>query len=210
MDDSQALRRAGWAGIASVVLLAGAVALTASVGVDAPGMSDADILRRLNDDTRQAAAGIGLPLLSAGVALLLWFAVGLRQILDRLSGGDLLTHAIVPAAALFGGLMITGVSLDVATAFSAWSAEFTPDPDVARVLGTASVVVALTGLVGGAVVVAVTARIGQRTRTLPRWAIWTSYAVALLCLSGFWTAGTGSVAFGLWLIGAAIALLRKA
>jgi hypothetical protein len=32
---------------------------------------------------------------------------------DRLSGGDPLAHAIVPAAALLGGLMVTAVSLDV-------------------------------------------------------------------------------------------------
>jgi hypothetical protein len=41
--------------------------------------------------------------LGAGVALLLWFATGLRRELDRLSGADPLAHAIVPAAALFGG-----------------------------------------------------------------------------------------------------------
>jgi len=35
----------------------------------------------------------------------------------------------VPAAALFGGLMITGVSLDVSSAVTAWSDEFTPDPN---------------------------------------------------------------------------------
>lgn len=129
MDESRALQRAAWAGAASVVLLVVGVALGYLVGVDNPGMSDADIIERLNDDARQAAAGIGLPVLAAGVALLLWFATGLRRVLDGLSGGDPLAHVIVPAAALFGGLMITGVSLDVASAFAAWSDEFTPDPD---------------------------------------------------------------------------------
>ena len=119
MDESRALQRAGWAGAASVVLLAVGVALGYLVGVDEPSMSDASILERLNDGGRQAAAGIGIPVLAAGIALLLWFATGLRQVLDRLSGGDPLAHAIVPAAALLGGLMITGVSLDVASAFAA-------------------------------------------------------------------------------------------
>ena len=64
--------------------------------------------------------------------------MGLRRVLDRLSGGDPLAHAIVPAAALLGGLMITGVSLDVSSAITALATdEFTPDPDISRVLGTA-------------------------------------------------------------------------
>jgi hypothetical protein len=39
---------------------------------------------------------------------MLWFAVGLRPVLDRLSGGDPLAHAIVRTAALLGGPIITG------------------------------------------------------------------------------------------------------
>lgn len=96
MDESRALRRAGWAGAASIVLLVVGVALGYLVGVDDPSMSDAAILERLNDDARQAAAGVGMPVLAAGVALLLWFATGLRRVLDRLSGGDPLAHAVVP------------------------------------------------------------------------------------------------------------------
>ena len=44
MDESRALQRAGWAGAASVVLLAVGVALGYLVGVDDPSMSDAAIL----------------------------------------------------------------------------------------------------------------------------------------------------------------------
>ena len=210
MDESRALQRAGWAGAASVVLLVVGVALCALAGVDDPGVSDAAILERLDDGAKQTAAGIGLPVLGAGIALLLWFAVGLRRVLDRLSGGDPLAHATVPAAALLGGLMITGVSLDVSSAITALSDEFTPDPDTARVLGTAGAVVALTGLTGGAALVAVTTRIAQQARALPTWAVWVSYAVAVLCLSGFWSGGMASVAFALWLIGAVIGVLRAA
>ncbi|NIK59843.1 hypothetical protein [Kribbella shirazensis] len=210
MDEAQALRRAGWAGAASIGLLAGGVALGYLVGVDDPGMSDSEILARLNDDARQVAAGIGMPVLAAGVALLLWFATGLRRVLDGLSGGDPLAHAIVPAAALFGGLLITGVSLDVASALAAWSGEFTADPDTARALGTAGLVLALTGLIGCGVLIAVTTRICQRARVLPAWATWLSYAVAALCLSGFWSGGMASAAFALWLIGAVIGVLRAA
>src|SRR4051812_34976326 len=137
MDESRALQRAGWAGAASIVLFVVGVALCASVGVDDPGVPDAAILGRLDDGARQTAAGIGLPVLGAGIALLLWFAAGLRRVLDRLSGGDLLAHATVPAAALLGGLTITGVSLDVSSSVTALWDEFTPDPDTARVLGTA-------------------------------------------------------------------------
>jgi hypothetical protein len=150
MDESRALQRAGWAGAASVALIAVGLTLTYLVGVDAASRSDADILQRLDDGGRQAAAGIGVPILALGVALLLWFATGLRQLLDRLSGGDPLAHATVPAAALLGGLLITAVSLDVASAFAALSDEFTPDPDTARALGIAGAVIGLTGLVGGA------------------------------------------------------------
>jgi hypothetical protein len=210
MDESRVLQRAGWAGAVSVVLLVVGVALCAPVGVDDPGVSDAAILERLDDGAWQTAAGIGLPVLGAGIALLLWFAVGLRRVLDRMSGGDPLAHATVPAAALLGGLMITGVSLSVSSAFTAWSDEFTPDPNTARVLGTAGLVVALTGLTGGAALVAVTTRIAQQARALPTWAVWVSYAVAVLCLSGFWSGGVASVAFALWLIGAVIGVLRAA
>jgi len=209
MDESRALRSEGWAGAAAVVLLVAGVALCAQAGVDAPGMSDAAILDRLHG-ARQTAAGIGVPVIGAGIALLVWFAVGLRRLLDRLSGGDPLAHATVPAAALLGGLMITGVSLDASSAFTAWSEEFTPDPDISRVLGTAGLLIALTGLSGGAVLVAVTTRIAQQARSLPTWGVWMSYAVAALCLSGFWTGGMASVAFALWLIGAVISVLRAA
>jgi hypothetical protein len=210
MDDARALRHAAWAGAASVVLLVVAVALAYLGGVDDPTMSDTDILERLNDDTRQAAAGIAMPVLAAGFALLLWFATGLRRVLDRLSGGDPLAHAIVPAAALFGGLTITGVSLDVGSAFAAWADEFTADPDTVRALGMAGQVLALTGLIGCGVMVAVTARIARRAGALPTWATWASYAVCVLCLAGFWSGGMGSVAFALWLIGAVVGVLRAA
>ena len=210
MDESRALQRAGWAGAASVALLVVGLALTYLVGVDQASMSDAAILERLDDGGRQAAAGIGVPVLAAGVALLLWFATGLRQVLDELSGDDPLAHAIVPAAALLGGLLITAVSLDVGSAFAAWSDEFTPDPDTARALGMAGQVLGLTGLIGGAVLVAVTTRIAQQASALPTWAVWVSYVVAVLCLSGFWSGGMGSVAFALWLIGAVIGVLRAA
>ena len=208
MDESRALQRAGWAGAASVALLVVGLALTYLVGVDEASMSDASILERLGDGGRQAAAGIGVPVLATGVALLLWFATGLRQVLDQLSGGDPLAHATVPAAALLGGLMITAVSLDVGSAFAALWDEFTPDPDTARALGMAGQVLGLTGLIGGAVMVAVTTRIAQQARALPTWAVWVSYAVALLCLSGFWSGGMASVAFALWLVGAVIGVLR--
>jgi hypothetical protein len=210
MDESRALQRAGWAGAATVALLVVGLALTYLVGVDQASMSDAAILERLDDGGRQAAAGIGVPVLAAGVALLLWFATGLRQVLDRLSGGDPLAHAIVPAAALLGGLLITAVSLDVGSAFAALSDEFTPDPDTARAFGMAGQVLGLTGLVGGAVMVAVTTRIAQQARALSTWAVWVSYAVAVLCLTGFWSGGMGSVAFALWLVGAVVGVLRVA
>jgi hypothetical protein len=58
--------------------------------------------------------------------------------------------------------------------------------------------------------VAVTTRIAQQARALPTWAVWLSYAVAVLCLSGFWSGGMASVAFALWLIGAVIGVLRAA
>ena len=210
MDESRALQRAGWAGTASVALLGVGLALTYLVGVDQASMSDAAILERLDDGRRQAAAGIGVPVLAAGVALLLWFATGLRQVLDRLSGGDPLAHATVPAAALLGGLLITAVSFDVGSAFAAMSDEFTPDPDTARALGMAGQVLGLTGLIGGTVLVAVTTRIAQQAGVLPTWVVWLSYVVAVLCLSGFWSGGMGSVAFALWLIGAVIGVLRAA
>ena len=74
--------------------------------------------------------------------------------------------------------MIIGVSFDVASAYAAWSEEFTPDADTVRALGTAGNIVALTGLVGGGVLVAVTTRIAQQARALPAWAVWASYVVA--------------------------------
>ena len=196
------------------MLFAVGVALCAlSVGVDEPGVSDAAILDRLDDGARQTAAGIGLPVLAAGVALLLWFTVGLRRVLDRLSGGDPLAHAVVPAAALLGGLVDhRGRARRVERRQPACRKRVHPRAPrhPARVLGTAGALVGLTGLTGGAVLVAVTTRIAQRAHALPTWALWVSYAVAVLCLSGFWSAGMASVAFALWLIGAVIGVLRAA
>jgi hypothetical protein len=102
------------------------------------------------------------------------------------------------------------VSLDVASAYAALSDEFTPDPDTARALGMAGLVVALTGLIGGGVLVAVSTRTAQQARALPTWAVWASYAVAGLSLTGFWSGGMASVAFAVWLIGAVIGVLRAA
>jgi len=67
------------AGAASIVLLVGGVALCALAGVDAPGVSDAVILERVDDRANQADAGVGLLVLAAGTTLLLWFAVGMRR-----------------------------------------------------------------------------------------------------------------------------------
>ncbi len=210
MDDPGARRLAGWAGAASVVAFTAGVALCSLAGVDAPGTSDAVISQRLDDSPNQVAAGIGLPLLGVGSVLLLWFAAGLRRTLERLSGGDPLTHVIVPAAAMLGGLTITGVSLDTSSAITAFAAdEFVPDPDTARVLGAAGLVVALAGLSGGAALVAATTRIAQQARAIPRWAGWASYVVAALCLTGFWNGGIASVALALWLVGCAIGILRS-
>jgi hypothetical protein len=208
MDESRALRRAAWAGAASIVLLGLGVGLCALVGVDDPGVSDAAILERIDDGAKQTAAAIGLPVLGVGIALLFWFAVGLRRVLDQLSCGDPLAHATVPAVALMGGLLITGVSLDVSSGITALWDEFTPDPDTARVLGTARAVAGLSGLTGGAVLVAVTTRIAQQARVLPTWAVWASYTAAVLCLTGFWSRGMASVVFSVWLIGAVIGVLR--
>ncbi len=41
-------------------------------------------------------------------------------------------------------------------------------------------------------------------------AVWVSYAVAVLCLSDFWSGGMACAAFALWLIGAVIGVLRAA
>ncbi|MEZ5115751.1 MAG: hypothetical protein R2737_05720 [Candidatus Nanopelagicales bacterium] len=208
-DDPRALRRAAWAGAAAVLALVVGVALCSLAGVDSPGVSDAVIRDRLAGGVPQAAAGVGLPVLGLGVALLLWFATGLRQVLDRLSGGDPLARAVVPAAALVGGLLIVAVSLDVSSAITAFASEAViPDPGTARVLGTAGLLVGLTGLTGGAVMVAVTARIADKGHALPRWAVWASYLVALICLTSFWNGGLASVVFALWVIGAAIGLRR--
>jgi hypothetical protein len=210
MDGQRDLRRAGRAGAAAVVLLAVGVALCSLAGLDQPSMPDASILARVQDGGRQAAAGIGVPVLAVGVALLLWFAAGLREVLDRLSGGDLLTHVVVPAAALVGALMVAAVSLDVASALAGLADEFTPDPDTVRVLGMAAQVLGLTGLVGGAVLVAASTRVARKAGVLPGWAAGLSALVVVLCLVGFWTAGAASVAFGLWLLGAVAGVLRVA
>ena len=58
--------------------------------------------------------------------------------------------------------------------------------------------------------VAVTTRTAQQARALPAWAVWASYAVAGLSLTGFWSGGMASVAFAVWLIGAVIGVLRAA
>ena len=209
IDGSRALRRAAWAGAASVVALGIGVGLCSLAGVDASGTSDAVIRDRLDDRANQVAAGVGLPTLGLGVALLLWFAAGLRQVLDRISGGDPLTQAVVPAAALLGGLTITGVSLDVSSAITRLAADaFTPDPDTVRVLGTAGLVIGLTGLTGGAVMVAVSTWIAHQAHILRRWAVWASYLVAVLCLTSFWNGGMASVAFALWVIGAVLGILK--
>jgi hypothetical protein len=210
MEESRALQRAGWAGAAAVVLLIVGLTLCATAGVEKPGVSDAAILTSLDDGTRQTAAGIGLPMLGVGLALLLWFASGLRRVLDRLSGGDPLAHTTVPAVALLGGLMITGLSLEVSSAITASRGKFTPDADIARVLSTAGGLLGFSGLVGGAVLVAVTTRIAQQAHALPTWAVWVSYAVAVLCLSGFWGADMAATPFWLWVIGAVVGVLRTA
>jgi hypothetical protein len=62
----------------------------------------------------------------------------------------------------------------------------------------------------------VTTRIAHRARALPTWAVWVSYAVAVLCLSGFWGADMAAVQigggwFGCWpMIGCCGRCLRRA
>ena len=63
---------------------------------------------------------------------------------------------------------------------------------------------------GGAALVASTTRIAQQAHALPPYAVYLSYAVAVLCLTGFWSGGLASVAFALWLIAAITAVLRTA
>ncbi|MBU2662784.1 hypothetical protein KOI35_04615 [Actinoplanes bogorensis] len=208
--ESRALQHAGWAGAVAVVLLIAGLSISATASIEEPGLSDAAVAGRLDDGARQAAAGVGLPLLCLGLALMLWFASGLRRLLDRQSGGDPLTHTIVPAVALLGGLMITSISLGVASAVGASRGEFTPDPATARVLSTAGGLIGFSGLVGGAVLIAVTTRIAHRARALPTWVAWLSYAVAVLCLSGFWGADAAAAPFWLGVIGAVVGLLRAA
>lgn len=209
MDDDRARRRAALAGLASMLALATGVALCSLAGVDDPTMSDSAIAYRVHENGRQVAAGIGLPLIGAGVALLLWFASGLRCTLERLSGGDPRTHVIVPAAAMIGGLVITGAALDASVALTAFGTDtFTPDPDLSRVLGTAGLVIALAGLSGGTVLVAATTLTARRARAFSTWAVWASYAVATVCLSSFWSGGMASVALAVWVVGAAIWMLR--
>jgi hypothetical protein len=67
-----------------------------------------------------------------------------------------------------------------------------------------------SGLIGGVALVAVTTRIAQQARAPPTWAVWVSYAVAVLCLSGLCGADFAAVPFWLWLIGAVVGELRTA
>jgi len=210
MAESRALRQAGWAGAAAVVLLIVGLTLCAMGTVEDAGASDAAIVKVLSDGRRQNAADVGLLVLGAGLVLLFWFAAGLRRLLDRLSGGDPLAHVVVPAVALLGALMIPAVSLDMASAITARSGDFTIDAGLARVLGTAGALLGFSGLVGGAALVAVTTRIAQQARALPRWAVWVSYAVAVGFLSGFWGGDAAAVPFWLWVIGAVVWVLRAA
>ncbi len=174
-------------------------------------MSDAAILERLDDGAEQIAAGIGLPVLSAGDR-----AAALVRRRAAAGAGPAVRRRPARARDRAGGGAVRraddhrGVARRVERVVTALADEFTPDPDTVRVLGMAGAIVALTGLIGGAVLVAVTTRIAQQARALPTWAVWVSYAVAVLCLSGFWSGGMASVAFALWLIGAVIGVLRVA
>jgi hypothetical protein len=90
------------------------------------------------------------------------------------------------------------------------SDEFTPDPDTARALGMAGSVLALSGLIGGGVLVAATARIAQQARALPAWAVGGVLRHRRAVPDRLWSGGMASVAFAVWLIGAVIAVLHAA
>lgn len=208
MEDMRTIRHAAWGGLAGLILAVTSIVFFAIVAAD-PTDTDASILDNIAGDTEQALAPTALILLGPAVALLLWFAAGLARYLAARDPAEGLTAAVIPGMALFAGLLFAGLTLDLSSILAAsWTDRFTADADTARLLGVAGAFLWLGSLVGGAVVVAATSRVGQRTGLLPAWAVWLGYAVALVCLFGVATYGLAMPVFGLWLLGAEIGLLR--
>ncbi|MGH8895158.1 MAG: hypothetical protein ACRDWY_17925 [Actinomycetes bacterium] len=204
MDDVKSLRHAGWAGIVGVLLLA--ASFIAANWTD-PATGDAALRADIADAEGQAY--LAYTMLAPAVALLFWFATGLRRFLLIRCRADRLAAAVVPGIAFFTALFSAGIALILASTFaSTWTDEFRIDPNLFRALAVGGIALAFLGLVGGGVVAAATSRAAEVAGVIPRWQAWVGYVVAFVAVFGMWTFGAALIPFALWLLAAAVALIR--
>ena len=206
MTEVRSIRLAGYAGVVGVLLLA-ATFLVANWTDPADG--DQMLLRDIADADAQAYTAFTM--LTPGVALLLWFAVGLRRYLLVRCRADRLAGAVVPGMAVFTGLSAVGISLILAVPMtSSWFDRYTIDVDTFRVLATCGIFVLFAGTAGAGATVAATSRAAQLAGAIPMWLAWVGYVVAVGTIVTLWTFGFTMLLLGLWLLGASIGLVLGA
>lgn len=205
-SEARAVRYAGWAGIVGVVLLA--VSFMLANWTD-PAETDRTLRSDIADAEGQAYTAFTL--LTPALALLLWFATGLRRYLVIRARADRLAAAVVPGMAVFTGMTGAGICLLLAVPLTnSWYDEFRIDPNTFRVLATGGVFAVFAAAVGGAAVVAATSRAAEVAGAVPRWLAWVGYVVAFVTVFTLWTFGVSLLVLGLWLLGAAVGLIRGA
>lgn len=208
MNESQQIRLAGWAGIVGVVLLL-VGGFFWGLSTFQPNWTDAALLQQATGSNEQYYAYLAYTLFAPALALLLWFATGLRRVLVVRAGSDRLAAVVVPGMAMFAGLMIAAVFIDLSSTFAAaWTEQFTPSADTIRALDLGAFGMSVGGLIGVGALVAATSRVLQTTRSASPWVVWIGYAVAFVCVFGLWTWGFAVIPAMAWLLGGSIGLIR--
>lgn len=210
MNESKHIRMAGWAGVVGIVLLVGSGVFWGLATFN-PTWNDATILDQVNGNNEQGYSYVSYTLLGPSLALLLWFATGLRRVLEVRAGSARLAAVVVPGMVMFAALTFAGVALDLSSTIAgSWTGRFVADADTVRALDVASYGIATAGLVGAGALVAATSRVIQATRSASAAWAWIGYVVAFVCVFGFWAFGLGTPLFVLWLLGACIGVIRAA
>jgi hypothetical protein len=159
-----------------------------------------------NEPLWRVTSGIGY----VGVGCLVWFAAGLRRLLDERSGGMSLLPAVI-----FGSFLVTGGSLIVSWALRAQVFDgitaYASDPSSHVTVNRLSQDTGLASWAGLGIASAAMALAGLGERLVPTWMGWFSAVmtaiIAVLCLAG--VAFPANIPAGVWLLVTAIWSTRQ-
>jgi hypothetical protein len=208
--DSLWERRAGWGGIAFVVLSVAWAIVVA--GADLAGFEASDEEIRESYDPERGDTGwlwlASLFLALAGIGLL-WFLGSVRTLLRRAEPSGRLAAVAFAGGIVLAGLMLVKNAIQLGIAAAVDWEDVVVEPGALRLIDAMFLGLIMHEGVAGAVLVGATSIVALRTGVLPRWFAWAGVVVAVLAFFSVVIWGLGLIALLAWVAVLSVFILRR-